>query len=59
MKLQKQLSRKTKGKNYPKYVMTIPPKDIEALGWQKGMELEVRISDNKLIIQPKQEDNKK
>jgi antitoxin component of MazEF toxin-antitoxin module len=59
VKLQKQLSRKTKGKNYPKYVMTIPPKDIEALGWQKGMELEVRISDNKLIIQPKQEDNKK
>jgi len=58
VKLQKQLSRKTKGKSYPKYVMTIPPKDIEELGWQKGMELEVRIRDNKLIIQPKQNNEK-
>jgi antitoxin component of MazEF toxin-antitoxin module len=63
VKLQKQLSRKIKGKNYPKYVMTIPPKDIQELGWQKGMELEICIRDNKLIIQPKQdiekEDSKK
>lgn len=63
MKLQKQLSRKIKGKNYPKYVMTIPPKDIQELGWKKGMELEICIRDNKLIIQPKQdiekEDSKK
>lgn len=43
--------------------MTIPPKDIQELGWQKGMELEICIRDNKLIIQPKQdiekEDSKK
>lgn len=58
MKLQKQLSRKIKGKAYPKYVMTIPPKDIEELGWQKGMELEIRVSNNKLIIQPKEKDEK-
>ncbi len=58
MKLQKQLSRKTKGKSYPKYVMTIPPKDIEELGWQKGMELEVCVTDNKLIIRPKQDTKK-
>jgi antitoxin component of MazEF toxin-antitoxin module len=58
LKLQKQLSRKTKGKTYPKYVMTIPPKNIEELGWQKGMELEVSVSDNRLIIKPK-EDGKK
>jgi len=59
VKLQKQLSRKTKGKSYPKYVMTIPPKNIEELGWQKGMELEVCVSDNKLIIKPKKENGKK
>lgn len=53
MKLQEQLSRKTKRKSYPKYVMTIPPKDIEELGWEKGMELEVHISDGKLIVEPK------
>jgi antitoxin component of MazEF toxin-antitoxin module len=58
VKLQKQLSRKIKGKAYPKYVMTIPPKDIEELGWQKGMELEIRVSNNKLIIQPKEKDEK-
>jgi antitoxin component of MazEF toxin-antitoxin module len=58
VKLQKQLSRKTKGKSYPKYVMTIPPRDIEELGWQKGMELEVTIDDNKLIIQPKKDEKK-
>jgi antitoxin component of MazEF toxin-antitoxin module len=59
VKLQKQLSRKIKGKSYPKYVMTIPPKNIEELGWEKGMELEVCISNNKLIIQPKEKDEKK
>ena len=58
MKLQKQLSRKTKGKTYPKYVMTIPPRNIEELGWKKGMELEVCVDDNKLIIQPKKNGKK-
>ena len=38
--------------------MTIPPKDIEELGWRKGMELEVCIGDNKLIIQPKKDAKK-
>ena len=58
MKLQKQLSRKIKGKSYPKYVMTIPPKNIEELGWQKGIELDVRVKDNKLIIEPKAKERK-
>lgn len=53
MKLQKQLSRKAKGKTYPKYVMTIPPKYVKKLGWKKGIELEVSIGNNKLIVQPK------
>lgn len=57
MKLQEQLSRKTKGKKYPKYVMTIPPKHIEELGWQKGTELEVSVCDNKLIVRPKNNEN--
>lgn len=59
MKLQKQLSRKVRGKEYPKYVVTIPPKFIEELGWQKGIELEVRISNNKLVVQPKGNEQKK
>jgi hypothetical protein len=59
VKLQEQLSRKVKGKKYPKYVLTISPKFIDALGWQKGLELEVRVIDNRLIIVPKQEGEKK
>ena len=59
MKLQEQLSRKVKGKKYPKYVLTISPKHIEHLGWQKGIELEVSISDHKLIVRPKKNKEEK
>lgn len=58
MKLQEQLSRKVKGKTYPKYVLTVPPKNIEELGWQKGTELEVCIEGNKLVVKPKEEKEK-
>lgn len=50
MKLQKQLSRKVGEKTYPKYVIAIPPKQIEALGWNEGQSLEGEITDQKLII---------
>ena len=59
MKLQKQLSRKVAGKKYPKYVLTISPKHIEELGWQKGTELEVCVNDNKLVVKPKEDTEKK
>jgi hypothetical protein len=55
MKLQEQMSRKVKGKTYPKYVLTISPKNIDELGWQKGTELEVCIEGNKLTVRPKEE----
>ena len=54
LRLQKQLSRKVEGKKYPKYVLTISPRYVKELGWQKGMELEVCIEDNKLIVVPKE-----
>ena len=53
MKLQKQLSRRVSGKEYPKYVMTIPPNCIEKLGWKKGTELKASIQDKKLIVETK------
>jgi 2,4-dienoyl-CoA reductase-like NADH-dependent reductase (Old Yellow Enzyme family) len=34
VKLQKQLSRKVDDKEYPKYVVTIPPKHIAEVGWK-------------------------
>ena len=55
MKLQKQLSRKVEGKKYPTYELTISPRYVKELGWQKGMELEVCIKDNKLIVVSKSE----
>jgi bifunctional DNA-binding transcriptional regulator/antitoxin component of YhaV-PrlF toxin-antitoxin module len=39
MKLQKQKAREYKGKTIYKYVMVIPPKDIEELGWKEGKNL--------------------
>lgn len=58
MKLQQQLSRKVKGKKYPKYVLTISPSVIKELGWEKGMELEVCVKDNKLVILSKEEEKR-
>ncbi|GBE18201.1 hypothetical protein BMS3Abin16_00793 [archaeon BMS3Abin16] len=53
MKLQKQLSRKVKGIEYPKFVVTIPPKQIGELGWKEGIELVPLVENNKLTIIPK------
>lgn len=50
MKLQKQLSRRVGNKEYPKWVITIPPKQIRALGWKEGEFLESEISSQKLVI---------
>jgi bifunctional DNA-binding transcriptional regulator/antitoxin component of YhaV-PrlF toxin-antitoxin module len=55
MRLQKQLSRKAKGKSYPKYVVTIPPKDIKKLGWKEGMELEALTKEGRIILKPRTE----
>jgi bifunctional DNA-binding transcriptional regulator/antitoxin component of YhaV-PrlF toxin-antitoxin module len=50
MRLQKQQSRVYKGKEYPKYLIVIPPKDIEKLGWNDGDELESTIESGKLVL---------
>ena len=50
MKLQKQLSRKSENTIYPKWVVVIPPKDIEKLGWKEGEELETKVKNGKLVI---------
>ena len=53
MKLQKQLSRKVGKKEYPKWVVTIPPETIQEIGWKEGIELEMAIKDDKLTLKPK------
>jgi len=51
MHLQKQQSRVYKGKEYPKYLIVIPPKDVEKLGWTEKDELVSNIDDGKLVIE--------
>jgi bifunctional DNA-binding transcriptional regulator/antitoxin component of YhaV-PrlF toxin-antitoxin module len=53
VKLQKQLSRKFEGKEYPKYVVTIPPKQIEEVGWKEGIELEATVRNGRITLKPK------
>ncbi|MCP3682890.1 MAG: AbrB/MazE/SpoVT family DNA-binding domain-containing protein [bacterium] len=51
MRLQKQLSKKIGDKEYAKYVIVIPPKTIEKLGWKTGQELKAKLEKGKLIIE--------
>ena len=51
MYLQKQLSKKIGDKEYAKWVLVVPPKLIEKLGWKAGEELEAEIKDKKLIFE--------
>ena len=53
MKLQKQLSRKVDDKEYPKYVVTIPPKQIEEVGWKEGTELIAAVEEGQIVLRPK------
>jgi hypothetical protein len=50
MKLQKQLSRRVGNKEYAKWVIAIPPKQIDALGWKEGQSLGSEILDRQLVI---------
>lgn len=52
MKLQKQLSRKVKGKEYPKWVVTISPEKIKKVGWKEGTELNADVMEDKIVLQP-------
>jgi AbrB family looped-hinge helix DNA binding protein len=53
VKLQKQLSRKVDSVSYPKYVITIPPKKIEEVGWKEGTELEAIVKDGEIVLKPR------
>jgi bifunctional DNA-binding transcriptional regulator/antitoxin component of YhaV-PrlF toxin-antitoxin module len=50
MKLQKQLSRKVKNKEYVKWVIVLPSKLVKKLKWKEGQEIEVEIKKKKLIL---------
>jgi bifunctional DNA-binding transcriptional regulator/antitoxin component of YhaV-PrlF toxin-antitoxin module len=52
MKLQQRFSRKIGKIEYVKWIITIPPKIVETLGWHKDQELEYKTNGEKLVISP-------
>ncbi len=50
MKLQKVVSRTLNKKEYAKWLMIVPPKDVEELGWKDGQKLKTLTEKGKLII---------
>ncbi len=53
MKLQKQVSRRTSDKEYSKYVVVIPPDQVQELGWKEGQDLDGEILGKKFVISAK------
>jgi antitoxin component of MazEF toxin-antitoxin module len=52
MKLQKQVSRRVEDREYSKYVVVVPPDEVERLGWKEGQELEHEVKEQTLLIHP-------
>lgn len=50
MKLQRQVSRKTKKKKYEKWTIIIPKGIIKRLGWKEGDDIQLSPFDNKLVL---------
>lgn len=50
MRLQKQVNRIVDDKEYAKYVVIIPPEEVEKLQWGEGEELEHEVREQTLII---------
>ena len=53
MRLQKRFNRKVGSKEYSKWIVNLPPEEVEQLGWKEGIELEASIKDGKIILTPK------
>ena len=53
MKLQKRLSRKYKGKEYHKYLLVIPSKEIKKSGFKEGDILKIKTKKGKMEIKKK------
>jgi hypothetical protein len=52
VRLQKHKSREVDGKEYFKWTVVIPPKEVEDLGWAEGVELESKTEKDKLLLKP-------
>ena len=50
MKLQKHLSQKIKGKQYVKWIVSLPPATIEKTGWKEGQKLKAEVANGNIIL---------
>jgi len=50
MQLQKQKTRVVKGKAYYRWMVVIPPKEVERLGWAEGQDLTARLVAGRLVL---------
>ncbi len=50
MRLIKQKGREYEGKEYFKYILVVPNKLIQKLGWKGGEDLEADVKEKKLIV---------
>ncbi len=50
MKLQKRLSRKYKNKEYYKYILVVPNKEIKKSGFKEGQELKIETKKGEIKI---------
>ena len=50
VQIQKQLSRKVGDKEYIKYVLVIPPKNVKEAGFKEGQELKLETRNGHIII---------
>jgi len=52
LQLQRQISRIVNGNEYAKWIIVIPPSQIEELSWKEGMELESYVKGKALVVKP-------
>ena len=52
VKLQNKINRKIGNKEYRRWSVNLPIEQIEQLKWSEGLELEVKITGNKLVLKP-------
>jgi len=50
MRLQRQVNRVVEDKEYSKYILIVPPEDVEKLGWEVGEELSHEVKEETLIV---------
>jgi antitoxin component of MazEF toxin-antitoxin module len=50
VRLQKQLSKKVRDKEYAKWVVVIPPDKVKEAGWKEGEELDIDFKGDKFTI---------